>query len=298
MRKKPSLENHKELQGLVDELHRMESGEELREKTIEAGQKVESQRAQAAGEVPRLWVVGGMIALVVIILAGMLWWWRSTRNVNTIAVPAVINTDLRSAQAKITNLGLRVRVNFDAASAAASGKVINQQPAAGTLVPPGGDVLLTVAGRATPVAPPPIDTPATSDMVSVPEVEGLVDTRARSRLEELGLRVEIIAVRDPAQREFMVLASDPPARTTLKKGDTVKLSVNMFTPSRDANFVLLDYSGKSAQAAVEELRGKGLTVATRGEASRNFSAGRVIRTEPPANSSIAPGSTVTVVIAR
>lgn len=297
MRKKPSIENHEELKGLVEELQRMESGDELLDKTVEAGERAESQRPQA--EIPRknIYIIAGLAVLIFAAIGiGIMIFINHTRNANTVIMPDVIKIELRAAQTMITSKDLRVRVLFNPSSKAAPGTVLQQQPAAGTQMHAGDEVRLTVAGsNELPIATP--NNVAPTNEVTMPAVIGLVDTAARQKLEGLGMKVEIIAVRNTSQREYMVLASDPAANSKLAPGATVKLTVNMLSPAANANINLLDYAGKAADATINELKSFGFVVTIKKVASRNYSPGVVTGTEPMAGSSLAPGSTVVVLIA-
>lgn len=297
MRKKPSIENHEELKGLVEELQRMESGDELLDKTVEAGERAESLRPQPVIPRKNLYIIAGLASLIVAVIAlAIVMVINNARNGNTVAVPDVVKLELRAAQAMITSKNLRVRVLFNSSSKAAPGTVLQQQPPAGTQLRSGNEVNLTVAGTNKVAIPAPTNVEPVNE-ITMPAVTGLVDTEARRRLEALGMKVEIIAARDTSQREYMVLASDPSANSKIAVGSTVKLTVNLLSPSADANIRLLDYSGKSVEATIAELKSLGFVVNSKNVLSRNYAIGKVAGTDPPANSSLAPGSTVTVLIA-
>ena len=298
MRKKPSLENHQELKGLVEELQRMESGEELLAKTVEAGERAESQRPQP--EIPRknIILIATLAVVIIAVLGTAIWLFIvNARKANTIAVPEVLKLEIRAAQTVITSNQLRVRVSFDSRSKAKPGTVLHQQPAAGTQLHPGDEVTLTVAAGEKPQTSAPIEKVTPANEITMPEVIGLVDTEARQRLEKLGMKVEIIAIRDTSRREYMVVASNPAANSKLAPGSTVKLTVNLFSTSAEANIRILDYAGKSAEETIAELTHLGFVVTSKKVPSRNFASGKVTGTEPPGNSSLAPGSSVMVLIA-
>lgn len=129
--------------------------------------------------------------------------------------------------------------------------------------------------------------------VVVPQLVGLELNEARSRCDELGLRLEISERRpDPAAERDTVLEQDPAAGESKHKGDFVRVVVAE-APER---LEVPDLSGKTEPQAVEALEGLGLRVLLEREESSTVPGGRVIRQEPAAGEKVAQGSQVKVYI--
>lgn len=319
-----------ELKRLAEEFQKIKNAEELRERNEDAGAKAEEQQARAAGALPKPMVIG-TIAAVVIIAALLLAWkflGSSKANVGLVAVPNVINQDAVVAKSMVMAAGFRARISYDATSRVLPGRVVKQVPSANTKITAGGDVIITVAGSSPngpmprhgaprfrprgmgadrPTSPPPTPgptTPAQTSKVAVPDIEGVVDSKAKRQLEALGLKVVETLVMDTTQPAHVVITSDPKPFTQLDAGATVHLTISAGAATASdaapvAEKVLLgSYAGQPGRAAVEDLQNKGLVATWRTEPSRQVTSGYVIRTEPGASTALAKGSKVTVVIAR
>lgn len=139
----------------------------------------------------------------------------------------------------------------------------------------------------------PASSPADAEsLVEVPAVRGSPVEEARSRLGEAGLSLEV-AARLPAAEasEGQVLAQRPLGGQRAAAGDTVR--VTLAALRRDVRVpALRALRGERARSV---LRRMGLAVDSAREPA-SVAGGEVVRTEPPAGASAAPGSTVRVVL--
>jgi len=123
-----------------------------------------------------------------------------------VSVPTVVGKNVVDAREALTKAGLDPKVTLEFSDTVAKDVVIAQAPESGT-VPKGTVVALRVSKG--------------PEMVKVPNVKGERISVARSRLEALGLRVDIQHVRN-GQGE-VVLDQDPRGGTTVRVGTTVTL---------------------------------------------------------------------------
>jgi serine/threonine-protein kinase len=308
-----------ELKRLAEEFHQMESAEGLRSVSEAAGAKVMEEMARAQGAVPKRTVIIGItLASLVIIIAGFIFLGQLTHQEKIVSVPNIIGERLENAKNKLLNAGLHVNVSYDNRNQGTPGQVTFQNPAAGTKkkldsvvtimvagdAPTPGNATTNAAGAGDTAGNTTADGAATENVV-VPDIEGMVDSKAYSKLQALGLKVETTIVSDPSQPERIVMASDPKPDTTVAKGSTVKLSINAVkaaageqnTTSAQPLFIS-DYTGKISKDAISDLQNNGFTVEWQTEASQAQASGCVTRTIPPAGSQVVSGSKVTVVIAQ
>ena len=152
-------------------------------------------------------VVGAVILLAVI--GVLVWLLVRDDGPKAVAVPAVTSMSARVADSTLSGAGFTVTTRSEAVSdPTQNGDVLTQEPAAGTLQPPGTAATITV-GR----------------MSSVPSVMGRIEETARTMLADAGLGVAVrfvgteIEVEDPP-RDLKVLGQDP-AAGTLQRPETV-----------------------------------------------------------------------------
>jgi beta-lactam-binding protein with PASTA domain len=152
-------------------------------------------------------VVGAAILLAVI--GVLVWLLARDGGEKSVAVPAVTSMSARVADSTLANAGFTVTTRSEPVSdPTQNGDVQSQDPAAGTLQPPGSAATITV-GR----------------MSSVPSVMGRIEETARTMLADADLGVAVrfvgteIEVEDPP-RDLKVLKQDP-AAGTLQRPETV-----------------------------------------------------------------------------
>ncbi|MFN8160376.1 MAG: PASTA domain-containing protein [Solirubrobacterales bacterium] len=125
----------------------------------------------------------------------------------------------------------------------------------------------------------------------VPRVRGLTRSQARGELEQAGFRVSFETAFSSDVPEGDVISTDPPGGSTAKLGSVVSVSV-----SRGARLVSVPaVVGRSADAAKQAIRGRGLAFAVSRQESQK-PAGQVISQSPDAGTRVAAGSTVAIVV--
>lgn len=324
MRKKIDLDKDGELKKLAEEFRRMESADDLRAANDAAEVKaVESKKPLPTKNKPAMFAIIGvaLVASLVLIfsLAPKLF-----NSAGRYTVPDVTGKHIAVAQTQIDNAGLRARVVYDASSKVTAGTVIEQKPVAGTRMTNGDEVRLIVSGSASSSASTrpstksgkqrPDTTPdansATPDTVksgvnagakvAVPDVIDVLDSKAKTLVEDAGLKVVIATDADASKPDHMIIACDPKPGTQVERGSTVRLTVNT-PPARTTEqktVTVENYYGRTSQDAINDLRQRGLSPTWTTEPSRLQPSGYVIRTEPAAGARIPLGGSITVVIAK
>jgi PASTA domain len=164
-----------------------------------------------------------------------------------VTVPNVAGQQVAAAMQVLAQLGLEMQITTIQASAVRPGTVTRQNPAPGTIVPPGAKVMLydsaggdsvtptsapTTAGGSgcATAAPTPSGSPSTSapGRVGVPSSTGMTATQAQQNLSAAGLRVVVMQA-PPAGNEAIpagtVWQQNPAAGTTVALGTTITIFV-------------------------------------------------------------------------
>ncbi len=191
-------------------------------------------------------------------------------------VPDVVGLNSLDAQEQLFAAGLREEFRYEINTEVAENVVFAQSPAAGQRVNEGITVVLTVSEAEKPL---------------VPYVRGRYSEDARGLLTAAGYVV--IALNEANQAEAgIVIRQEPEGNTELSQGEAVTITVSS-GPSR---LFVPEVATLTPFEALQTLDALGLRPATRDEPSETVPQGEIIGTDPPANSPIAPGSSIDVVI--
>jgi eukaryotic-like serine/threonine-protein kinase len=136
----------------------------------------------------------------------------TTTQASGTAVPALTNKGLATALQQLETAGLRAAVKYQS-SQTPLGRVLGQNPAAGTKVPPRTRVQLNVSEGPNPGNP-----------TQVPDVTGEDEATARSDLESAGFTV-IVIQRSAGGTSGNVVEQQPAAGTSIASGDYVAIYV-------------------------------------------------------------------------
>lgn len=140
------------------------------------------------------------------------------------------------------------------------------------------------------------DNLAQSETVSVPNIIGLERNEAIAKLEEVGLRPEIVDAPDPEIPEHHVVRTNPSVGSQLQRNTTVTVTVS--TGKEDTQVPrLMNMTPQEASAALAEV-GLELEPEVDEEFSDSIEQGRITRHEPAAGANLPKGSRVRVTISR
>lgn len=140
------------------------------------------------------------------------------------------------------------------------------------------------------------DNLAQSETVSVPNIIGLERNEAIAKLEEVGLRPEIVDAPDPEIPEHHAVRTNPSVGSQLQRNTTVTVTVS--TGKEDTQVPrLVNMTPQEASAALAEV-GLELEPEVDEEFSDSIEQGRITRHEPAAGANLPKGSRVRVTISR
>jgi hypothetical protein len=235
-------------------------------------------RAWSAGKIVLL--VGALCTTYAIFAVASM---RLALRTREVRVPDLTNRTANDASADAAGLGLALRVDDlrRPDPKIAAGRVIAQEPAAGSVARRQRTikVWLSAGQRAS----------------LVPALTGETERTAQLRLAQDGLTVAAVTeIRTDAYAADVVVAQQPPAKTA---GSSVTLLVNR--GARGATYVMPDLIGVNGDRAAEILRTHGFRVALVGSTPYpGVAAGVVLRQNPQAGFQIGPGEPVSIEVSR
>jgi serine/threonine-protein kinase len=227
-----------------------------------------------------LYAVGAVLVLALLALAG--WFaWRAINgddapSATTVVVPDFRGQTLENARTQAQDLGLTVDEEPVLNETVEKNVVWQQQPAPDTEVAAGDQVILVYnPGKGT---------------VQLPNLVGQSQQAAEATLSSLGLPAEVLEL-ESDRPAGIVIEQNPPAGE-VEAGTTVTLTVSLGAGSVAVPNVV----GLNQVDAAAQLAKAGFVVKTVQEANDTVPAGIVLRTDPPANSQLDNGATVTMVV--
>ncbi len=192
-------------------------------------------------------------------------------------LPSVTGQQVAPATARLTGEGLVVKTT-NQVSSQPPGTVLSTNPPANSLVKKGDTVTLQVAVVPKVTVPPGI----TNTTLTV----------AEANLRAAGLAYTVANQTNNATRGT-VLSASPPSGTSVDQGSSVTLTVS----SGPSNVPVPLLAGQTQAQAGQTLGSFGLTVGNvSSEASTQYAANQVISSNPPAGTSVQPGSAVDIVV--
>ena len=189
-------------------------------------------------------------------------------------VPDVRNQPIAQATAALKAKGLKVTTDTAISTDVPEGSVIDQDPQPGAKAKKGSDVTLTVSGGA--------------GQVNVPDVDNTSFTDAQQALTSEGFKVQRQNEASATVDKDLVIRTDPAGGTPANKGSTVQVFVSTGKEQK----AIPDVTGLSEDDGFAQLGQAGFAVRTVTEPSSSVSKGNVTRTDPPAGTIAAGGSTV------
>jgi serine/threonine protein kinase/beta-lactam-binding protein with PASTA domain len=227
-----------------------------------------------------------IVLIVLLILGGSVgyggWWLASGRFSR---VPQVGGQNQAQATDMIKHAGFAVAgsVQQEFSDSVAKDAIIATDPAAGARTPRGHRVTLIVSKG--------------KDRVTIPSVAvGSSPAEARSLLGTVPVQVAAVQTNTASDTvpAGMVLGTDPPGGTSVKRDSPVQLIVSSGPPI----LVVPDETNKTQDAANTELKGLGFVVAVKQDYSPVVKAGLVISQTPGAGESLAKFKTVSLVVSK
>jgi serine/threonine-protein kinase len=193
-------------------------------------------------------------------------------------VPLVEGQVERLARQNIVDAGLKVRIRRLPNEQAEVGHVYDQTPDAGERIDKGNTVVVLVSTG--------------KPKVTVPGVIGKQATDAVAALTQLGLKAVPHSVNSDKE-SGTVTGQFPKAGSRVEKGERVRINVSQGPKPVGVPPVV----NTPFDSAAGVLQGAGFAVARR-DVDSNEPKGVVVQMDPPANSLVAPGSTITLFVSK
>lgn len=219
-----------------------------------------------------------IVAILLTIVAIGLMLFNSPR---TVTVPDVVGRSREEAVEMIEVAGLEVgEIKNEATNDFSEGIVVKTTPGANTSRRQGSKIDIVVA---------------TAALVSVPDVSGKDRETATQELENLGLKVTVKEEYSDSIGEGLVVKTNPQTNSSVEKGSSVTLYVSKgVAPELVPNVV-----GKSQDSASQILQDAGFYIGSViQEYSSTVESGVVISTDPVANTELAKGSVINIVVSK
>nr|WP_174853924.1 Stk1 family PASTA domain-containing Ser/Thr kinase [Streptococcus suis] len=215
--------------------------------------------------------------LLTVIAAGLMFF----NTPRTVTVPDVSGQTVEKATEMIEVAGLEVgNITEEATATVDEGLVIRTSPAAKTTRRQGSKIDIVVA---------------TAALSSIPDVTDKESDTARQELEALGFQVTIKEEYSEKVAQGLVIKTNPEANSSAEKGAKITLYVSKGVAPQ----VVPNVVGKSQENATQVLQTAGFSVGTiTQEYSSSVTAGQVISTDPVANTELAKGSIINLVISK
>jgi len=217
-------------------------------------------------------LVAGAAVAAVLLLGG---------SSKSTTVPSVTGQTEQAAGATLRSAGLSPVPSLAPSATVATGLVIRQSPAAGTVVKKNSRVRIVVS-----------DGPANA---AVPDVTGLSAAKAQEHLSRAHLKSKVKTESSKTVESGLVIATEPPAETEVQEGRVITLLVS----SGPAPVRVPDVTGQTLQAAEATLSNAELAVGTvTKRPSATQSPGTVLSQSPAAGSPLHAGEKVDLVTAQ
>lgn len=223
-------------------------------------------------------VIAFLVALIGVVAFLLIQVFNDTStNAKTVTVKSVIGQTEANARKTLEGQGFKVTAKKEHTSKP-PGTVVDQSPQEGEFRKTGTVVTIFVsdgAGQAT-----------------VPKVAGLDLVTATSRLEVAGFEVTPANEQSDTVKQGLVTRTDPVGGAKVEPNS----KVTIFVSAGPAPIPIPDVAGLSIVDATQKLAAAGFRVSQTNEPSSTVAAGRVIRTQPGAQTPQAKDSTVAIVV--
>ena len=236
--------------------------------------------AGAARRKSRAWL---WILLIIILLgalgAGV---YALIRSTGGIEVPDVVGKKVDEATGILEEKGLALKVAKQVVDPEKPpDTIISQDPKAGGKLSRGQAVEVVVSKG--------------QDLVLVPDLTGLSQTQAESKLEQAGLRMNGVSQQSSAEvKAGLIISQSPAAGSRVPKNTAVSIVI-----SKGPEMVTVpNVVNMTREAATQRLETAGFKVEVQESPSTTVPEGTVTAQEPAAGESAPKGSTVTITVAK
>jgi serine/threonine-protein kinase len=196
-----------------------------------------------------------------------------SRGQQPATVPSLVSMNVDAARAALEKLGLRLDiVNRIQSDTIPENTIASQEPQGGAQVDPGSTISVDVSSGAPPAA--------------VPDVGGKSPDDAGAALRAAGFIPVPAYIVDPSNGGGTVTATQPAAGTSVPRGSKIKIMISVPGTVPDVSNMTLEEARKAILAGGYQVGNIANTT--------DGSPGKVVRTEPEANTQLTPGESVMI----
>ena len=229
----------------------------------------------------KTWLFIVLLLVMLALLGGLVFWIiQSLDDGDLVTVPPVVGLDIAEAKERLEAVDLKAKEIPTPSENLAVGRVISQNPSKDEEVESGSTVELEVSSG--------------PEQIEMPELGLMTQADAEAKIAELGLRLGTVEQREhPDAPPGIVLEQSPPAGQIVSPGDPVNLVVSV-EPGKE---LVPDVTGRplaQAQSAIQEAGFRFRNPVY--EPSDSVAEGSVIRTDPPAGTSLEANSQITIIV--
>lgn len=231
-----------------------------------------------------VWVAATSAMLAV--LAGTFLLFRSFFLVPVVEVPSVVGYTAEEAQRILDEKGFVYELLREQFSEESPGIVLEQEPQPGSLRKSGvGEKVRVVLSQGR-------------ELAEVPDVRGQTQVGAEALLAQQKLEIGTVREEyDPVTPTGLVLGQEPAPRAQLPVGGRVALVLSLGPPPQAV--VVPELAGDDIATAQDKIAALGLRLGeTSEEPSNIYSVGKVIRTDPPAGTTVTEGDNISLVVSQ
>ena len=264
----------------TDQATQMYGRQEVPPPTVPPDEAYRAASEPRGGQLPFILTAFGLLLLLGLGLFLLFRQLQAEPEAVLVAVPLVEGLPEQEALSELQGEGFRIAsIEREFSDEFESGIAIRTEPPGGNEIEEGSEVTLVVSQG--------------QEVFGVPPLVGLTLDDARQLLEAQELELGNVTEQpSDSFAEGLIIAQDPPPGTDAPEGTTVDVVVS----SGRQSSTLDDYRGFTEDQVRAELGSLGLIPDIRREANDDVTEGQVIRTEPPAGSTVRAGDTVTVFI--
>jgi serine/threonine-protein kinase len=197
-------------------------------------------------------------------------------------IPRVVGMTLDAANSALEKAGFHgLQGQTRYSKVTAEGIILEQDPPAGSLQKRGAEVTLIVsAGQAS---------------ATVPDVRGTTQQQAQIAIESAGLTFGSVSQQLSDQPRGAVIASDPPAGTTLQLPATVSIMLSQ----GPATVQIPDLTGRTLADAQSQIEQLGLHLGSTSRDTSSFTPENTVLSQAPAaGSTVSAGASVSLRVSR
>ena len=234
----------------------------------------EPERKSSTGK-----IIAIVVAIVAVIALGAAVAMFILGGSGNVSVPDVTNRTLEEATTLITDQKLKVGdVTRTSSNTVPEGKVISQDPKAGTHTEEGTKINLTISSG--------------PEQVTVPDLTGMTAAEAKSTLTKLGLTAEAgKPVYSSEVEENKIVSQSPAANEKVASGSTVQYCLSLGKEEITVPSVI----NTAQESAVSKLEDLGFVVEVKTGESDSVSSGYVYKQEP-SSGKLESGQTVVIYV--